>query len=409
MHNELYDILMNRDEITWQTLIYDLIKSERMDPWDVDISLLTKRYLETLRLLKEANFLISGKVLLAASLLLKIKSDKLVNEDFANFDALLYPSDNLNEDELYAQPGKQYLDHEHPKLTIRTPLARKRKVNINDLIFALQKALEVDQRKTLRKLREREVTVHVPEKKIDISHLIKTVYEKIVNFFKFKKEILTFDKLIQSDKKEDKIFTFIPLLHLDNQEKINLIQEEPFGEIKIEKTVQESFKFYIILAAFSAIMGYIMFLIFGDIIMDSLLKIFSQLGADIPETGNLQTFGRTLLGYLFSVIGSFVSAAILYLWLLIFKGNEGYQKSYQLYVYSTPPHLLFSWIPVVSIISWIYSFALLVIGTRKIYNFSNTKSVLIYLIPLIILFIIGLMFFAVALAFLSNMNEGSLL
>ena len=59
MHNELYDILMNRDEITWQTLIYDLIKSERMDPWDVDISLLTKRYLETLRLVKEANFLIS--------------------------------------------------------------------------------------------------------------------------------------------------------------------------------------------------------------------------------------------------------------------------------------------------------------------------------------------------------------
>jgi len=234
MHNELYDILMNRDEITWQTLIYDLIKSERMDPWDVDISLLTKRYLETLRLLKEANFLISGKVLLAAAILLKIKSDKLVDEDFADFDALLYPSDNLNEDELYAQPSKQYLDHEHPKLTIRTPLARKRKVNINDLIFALQKALEVDQRKTLRKLREKEINVHVPEKKIDISHLIKTVYEKIVNFFKFKKEILTFDKLIQSDKKEDKIFTFIPLLHLDNQEKINLIQEEPFGEIKIE-------------------------------------------------------------------------------------------------------------------------------------------------------------------------------
>src|SRR3989344_4844223 len=182
-----------------------------------------------------------------------------------------------------------------------------------------------------------------------------------------------------------------------------------FSSLKKEKTVQESFKFYIILAAFSAIMGYIMFLIFGDIIMDSLLKIFSQLGADIPETGNLQTFGRTLLGYLFSVIGSFVSAAILYLWLLIFKGNEGYQKSYQLYVYSQTPNLLFSWIPVVSIISWIYSFALLVIGTRKIYNFSNTKSVLIYLIPLIILFIIGLMFFAVALAFLSNMNEGSLL
>ena len=137
MHNELYDILMNRDEITWQTLIYDLIKSERMDPWDVDISLLTKRYLETLRLLKEANFLISGKVLLAAAILLKIKSDKLVDEDFADFDALLYPSDNLNEDELYAQPGKQYLDHEHPKLTIKGDT--KMVVKINGEFYNLRK------------------------------------------------------------------------------------------------------------------------------------------------------------------------------------------------------------------------------------------------------------------------------
>ena len=91
MQNQIYEILMNRDEITWQNLIYDLIKSERMDPWDIDISLLTNHYIETLKKLKEANFFVSGKVLLAASLLLKIKSERLVNEDFANFDALLYP------------------------------------------------------------------------------------------------------------------------------------------------------------------------------------------------------------------------------------------------------------------------------------------------------------------------------
>jgi len=234
MHNEIYEMLVNKDEITWQTLIYDLIRSNQMNPWDIDISLLAKNYIETVKKLKEANFLISGKVLLAAALLLKIKSDRLVEEDFANFDALLYPSEELNEEDLYSQTTRQYLEHEHPKLTIRTPLARKRKVTMQDLIFALQKALELDQRKTLRKLREKEVVVKIPEKKVNIGELIKNVYDKIVNFFSFKKEILTFDKLVNSEKKEDKIFTFIPLLHLDSQEKINLIQNEPFGEIKIE-------------------------------------------------------------------------------------------------------------------------------------------------------------------------------
>ena len=234
MHSEIYDILINQDEITWQTLLMDLIRSNRMNPWDIDISLLSNEYIKKIKLLKEANFLISGKVLLAAALLLKIKSERLIDEDFANFDALLYPQDNLNEEDLYTDITKKLLDHEHPRLTIRTPLGRKRKVTIQDLIFALQKALEVDQRKTMRKIRESEVHVHIPEKKVDISSLIKNVYEKIINFFKSKKEILTFSKLVNSDKKEDRIYTFIPLLHLDTQERINLVQEEPFGEIKIE-------------------------------------------------------------------------------------------------------------------------------------------------------------------------------
>jgi len=233
MQDKLYEIIINKDEITWQSLIYDLIKSGQLDPWDVDISLLSKRYIEALKQLKEANFFISGKVLLAAAFLLKIKSEKLVDEDFAEFDSLLYPKE-VDELELYEEVPNPYVNIEHPHLTIRTPLARKRKVNINDLISALQKALEVNQRRTFRKLREQEVTVKIPEKKIDISKLIKEVYDKIINFFKFRKETLTFTKLVPSEKKEDKILTLIPLLHLDTEEKINLTQEKPFGEIFIE-------------------------------------------------------------------------------------------------------------------------------------------------------------------------------
>jgi len=233
MHDQIYEMLVEKDEITWQTLIYDLIRSEQLNPWDIDVSILSRRYVETLKKLKEANFFISGKVLLAAALLLKIKSEKFLNEDFVNFDNLLYPP-SLDELELYENANNPYLNSEHPELTIRTPLARKRKVTINFLMSALQKALEVNKRRVMRRLREDEIIVKVPEKKVDISSLIKNIYDKIINFFKFKKETLTFTKLIPSDKKEDKILTFIPLLHFPNQEKINLTQEKPFGEIIIE-------------------------------------------------------------------------------------------------------------------------------------------------------------------------------
>ena len=42
---QLHDILFSR-EIGWQELIYDLINAEQLDPWNIDITILTDKYLE---------------------------------------------------------------------------------------------------------------------------------------------------------------------------------------------------------------------------------------------------------------------------------------------------------------------------------------------------------------------------
>jgi len=208
-----------------------------MNPWDIDISLLTKKYLETIQKLKESNFFISGKVLLAASILLRVKSDKLVNEEIFNFDNKLYQrEDEFSEIEstVFSDAPGPIRDIELPRLTIRTPMPRKRRITINDLMDALQKALEVNQRRVVRQMQIDNADVQIPERKIDISKLIKELYDRIINFFRSnEKEDLTFNKLVLSDKKEDKILTFIPLLHLDNQEKIIMEQDKPFADIRI--------------------------------------------------------------------------------------------------------------------------------------------------------------------------------
>ena len=46
--------------------------------------------------------------------------------------------------------------------------------------------------------------------------------------------MITFTELVGSDKKQDKLATFVPLLHLSNQEKVDLSQEEHFKEIYIK-------------------------------------------------------------------------------------------------------------------------------------------------------------------------------
>lgn len=233
-HEKILNIILKEDEITWQTIIYDLIKSEEMDPWNVDISLLTKKYIQMIKTLKEHDFRVSGKVLLAAALLLKIKSNKWFTEDMANLDSL-FSSAEEDMEELLVDIEDDYY---HPHATVdtelipRAPQPRKRKVFIYDLVNALEKALEVKHRRILRNMPI--LDVKPPAKKRDITAIIREIYMNIKNFFKSdSKKRLTFSRLVPSDSKEDKIYTFIPLLHLTNQRKIDIEQYQPFGEIEI--------------------------------------------------------------------------------------------------------------------------------------------------------------------------------
>jgi len=92
----------------------------------------------------------------------------------------------------------------------------------------------VEKRREIRKLDERPIReIQLPKDTPNITTLIKQLYNKIKLYFK-KQETITFTQLIPSNKKQDKVLTFIPLLHLDNQNKVNLNQETPFGEIYIK-------------------------------------------------------------------------------------------------------------------------------------------------------------------------------
>jgi segregation and condensation protein A len=237
MEDRIFQMIVEENEVTWQTIIYDLVREEKMDPWNIDVSKLARRYIDMIHKLKEFDFKVSGKVLLAAALLLKIKSKRLVGEDMDEFDRLLAGAE-INEADFYDSLEGEYRDvNQIPeadmlKLIPRTPQPRQRKVSVYDLVGALEKALEVKKRRIMRSIPE--MRVEVPQKTTDITIIIKQVYKSILNFFKLNKgKKLTFSTLIPSESKQDKIRTFIPLLHLANQRKVDLEQEISFGEIEV--------------------------------------------------------------------------------------------------------------------------------------------------------------------------------
>jgi len=241
MQDKILNLIFEQNDVTWQTMLYQLVKQEGMNPWDVDVSLITQRYLEMLKTIKELDFRISGKVVLAAALLVRIKATRLLGEDLDELDRLLAgPQDS---EDFYEDLEEQYKSEasieEHPELFPRTPQPRARKVSIYDLVRALQKALEVRQRRLIRSFPKGRL--EVPEQKIDINKVIDKILAKVMDYFEKNTEKLTYQNLVQDEPRKDKILAFMSLLHLAHVDyrKIDLLQNENFGDIEI-KTVAKT-------------------------------------------------------------------------------------------------------------------------------------------------------------------------
>lgn len=226
---QIQDLLFD-DRLSWQAIIYDLINSEQLDPWDIDLSILANKYILKVHELEEADFFISSKVLLAASLLLRLKSELVLSRDLRSLDDILY---GKKEEKTYSQERIE-LDEDIPELIPRTPLPRHKKVSLQELILALSKAISTENRRETKALilKQHELNAYlpIPKRLFNIQDKIKGVYSKIKKMFIGRDERIAFSELSSMDY-EERLLTFISLLHLDTQQKIWLEQDGHFEEI----------------------------------------------------------------------------------------------------------------------------------------------------------------------------------
>lgn len=224
--------LLFGEKLSWQAIIYDLINSEQLNPWDVDVSLLANKYLGKVRELEEHDFFVSSKVLLAATLLLRIKSEILLNHHLKSLDDILF---GREKEKQYTQERIE-LGEEVPELVPRTPLPRFRRVTLQELMSALGKAIKTETRRIKRvvvaRQQEFETSLSLPKKRINLRDKIREIYSKLKNIFSKREEKLAFSEFSKKSR-EDRISTFVSLLHLDNQQRVWLEQENHFDEIWI--------------------------------------------------------------------------------------------------------------------------------------------------------------------------------
>ncbi len=230
---QIQDLLFNR-EIGWQEIIYDLINTEQLDPWDIDIIVLSEKYLDKIRQLEEADFFVSSKVLLAASLLLRIKTEILLNKYIKSIDEILF---GRKEDKKHVLERIE-LDEEIPELIPRSPLPRFKKVTLKELIESLNKAIVTENRRIKKDIVQKNAVIEssfsLPKRKFSIKDKIAEVYRNLLDYFKENHEETktSYTEFIGKER-ENRIISFLPLLHLEDQKKVWLEQKNHFDEIYI--------------------------------------------------------------------------------------------------------------------------------------------------------------------------------
>ena len=230
---QIHDLLFNR-EMGWQEIIYDLINTEQLDPWDIDLSILTEGYLEKIRKLEEEDFFVSSKVLLAAALLLRIKSEIILSKYLRSIDDILFGK----EEKKKYETERIELDEEIPGLVPRSPIPRHRKVTLKELVEALNKAISTENRRIRKEIVNsnalRETNISVPKRKFSIKNKIRELYEGLSVYFREneKHKKISFTDFVGKNK-DERIIAFPSLLHLENQQKVWLHQEGHFEEIDI--------------------------------------------------------------------------------------------------------------------------------------------------------------------------------
>ena len=231
-------------------ILVQMAKSGKIDPWNVDIVDITDKYLAHLFQLKSQNLRLTGRTLLFAAILLRLKSNVLEGIDASQFEdtpqeELDYTDDDWDdmmdvESEISTNNVISLDEVLQRRTSVR--LNRSRMVNLKDLIKQLQFYEELDRKQALKnaheraKRRVRSYARLTPDDIVNLAHdeyiekSVDVLRENLERIFatEEKVELKTLTLLGM-----DKISAYIALLFLSAESDIDLVQEEFYGDLYV--------------------------------------------------------------------------------------------------------------------------------------------------------------------------------
>lgn len=236
-------------EVDGIEILVNMAKHGKIDPWNVDIVDITDKYLAHLFQMKAQNLRLTGRTLLFAAILLRLKSNVLEGIDASQIEGTDNQDENFDDFEMQDDWNDEEINTNNvisldEVLQRRTSvrLNRSRMVNLKDLIKQLQFYEELDRKQALKnaheraKRRVRSYARLTPDDIVNLAHdeyiekSVEVLHENLKKIFETqdKVELNTLTLLGL-----DKISAYIALLFLtaEPEADIDLYQEEFYGEL----------------------------------------------------------------------------------------------------------------------------------------------------------------------------------
>jgi segregation and condensation protein A len=206
---------------TWREILLDLVATKQLDPWNIDIIQITEGYMERIRKIEMHDLRVPANLILAAAILLRFKSAALRFEEEAQ----------VVEDQTYVDEDSE--PSVIPVLELKTRIPPTRMVTLDELLVAMEKVFQ-DQKKREEKSQKIEIptviNIQLPEFNMEqrMEELYKRVREGLDS-----EGLATFSNILPERTPVAMIMTLLPLLHLVQDRKLSIFQEQFFGEIFI--------------------------------------------------------------------------------------------------------------------------------------------------------------------------------
>ncbi|SNQ62184.1 segregation/condensation protein A [Candidatus Methanoperedens nitratireducens] len=207
-------------------ILVNMAKNGEIDPWNVDIVEVTDKFLKQLEALEKMDLRISGRTLLYAAILLRMKSNALVDIE--------EPQEIIDDD--YEQ--FEISDYPVPALPLRR--TSRRPVTLEELLSELKKAELIEKRRLERFKNIKDERRATLKEVLSIAHdedvesRVGKMRNLLDGLFENQQNI-RFSDLVRTLDRSGKVMAYLAILFLATKKEIWLDQEELFGELFIRK------------------------------------------------------------------------------------------------------------------------------------------------------------------------------